>query len=385
MIHQACATSPDFNAEAHDGVAVNAGHALDGSDTASFRESCNHRDLFVTIENIRHQLSPDGLNVIQKLLLVKESLCYAKPVQNEEPSDNVRPNSEDDSSEPKPVSPPLKPNAPMAVNAQSVGENEIRNDVEDIRDRLKSAEKWMIWLTGAIVVVGICQFLAALLQWRAMEDQLTEMRVQRDLENRAWIKIVDVVPSDRERGVAMEAWDFSGMKTSQDVVIPKGVDLSFKASFQNVGHSPVLNMTAFYELTLPKLEDTGDSLLREEQRFCRSDPQRSEADWHAILFPDEPFEGTKRALSALRPENSVINGNKTEFLADLVVCVNYQYPGSTISHQTTAIHKLVYKDPRLPAEDWRDSIGLFSFTKPTINSKAEDIFLKRLGYADRAD
>jgi hypothetical protein len=90
-------------------------------------------------------------------------------------------------------------------------------------------------------------------------------------------------------------------------------------------------------------------------------------------------------LSALRPENSVINGNKTEFLADLVVCVNYQYPGSTISHQTTAIHKLVYKDPRLPAEDWRDSIGLFSFTKPTINSKAEDIFLKRLGYADRAD
>jgi hypothetical protein len=306
-------------------------------------------------------------------------------VQNEEPSDNEEPNSKDDSSEPKPASPPLEPNAPLAKNAQSVGENEIRDDVEDLRDRLKSAEKWMIWLTGAIVVVGICQFLAALLQWHAMENQLTEMRIQRDLANRAWIKIVAVVPSDGERGVAMEAWDFTGMKTSQDVIIPKGASLRFKTSFQNVGHSPVLNLAAFYELTLPKTGDFGDSLLREEQKFCSSDQHRSEADWHTTLFPDETFEGTKRALSTISPENSVIHGLETEFFANLIVCVKYEYPGSATSHQTTAIYKLVYKDPRRPVEDWRDSIGLFSFTKPTIHIKAEDIFLKRLAYADRAD
>jgi hypothetical protein len=60
LIHQMGATYPDPYAEAHDGIAVDAGHALDGPDTASFRESCNHRDLFIGIESIRHQRSPDG-------------------------------------------------------------------------------------------------------------------------------------------------------------------------------------------------------------------------------------------------------------------------------------------------------------------------------------
>jgi hypothetical protein len=139
------------------------------------------------------------------------------------------------------------------------------------------------------------------------------MQVQRDLVNRAWIKIVDVTPEDGELGKSFEAWDFSGIKTSQEVVIPKGVQLRFKAIYQNVGHSPVLNMTAFYELSLSKLTDTSDSLLREEQRFCSSGPHRSEADRHATLFPEEPYEGGKRVLSTLRAENSVINGPETEF------------------------------------------------------------------------
>ena len=52
-----------------------------------------------------------------------------------------------------------------------------------------------------------------------------------------------------------------------------------------------------------------------------------------------------------------------EFSANLIMCVNYQYPGSTVNHQTSAVYKLIYKDPRRPVEDWRDSIGLFSFTK----------------------
>ncbi len=203
--------------------------------------------------------------------------------------------------------------------------------------------------------------------------------------NRAWIKIVDVTPEDGELGKSFEAWDFSGIKTSQEVVIPKGAQLRFKSIYQNVGHSPVLNMTAFYELSLSKLTDTSDSLLREEQRFRSSGPHRSETDRHATLFPEEPYEGGKRVLSTLRAENSVINGPETEFSANLIVCVNYQYPGSTINHQTSAVYKLIYKDPRRPVEDWRDSIGLFSFTKPTINIKAKDIFLKRLGYADCAD
>lgn len=52
----------------------------------------------------------------------------------------------------------------------------MKDDVKNLEDRLKSAEKWMIWLTGAIVVVGLLQFGAAFMQWRAIAGQLEEMK-----------------------------------------------------------------------------------------------------------------------------------------------------------------------------------------------------------------
>jgi len=96
------------------------------------------------------------------------------------PDDNstqeVGSSATEEDSGPELVKPPLPPCDPSTVDTQSVGEQRMESDVRNIKDRLKSAEKWMIFLTAAIVLVGILQFEAALLQWNAMKGQLEEMR-----------------------------------------------------------------------------------------------------------------------------------------------------------------------------------------------------------------
>jgi hypothetical protein len=77
---------------------------------------------------------------------------------------------------PKTVAAPILPSRQETENAKSDGNSRVESDVKTLRDRLRSAEKWMIWLTGAIALFALCQVGAAFLQWRAMEDQLAEMK-----------------------------------------------------------------------------------------------------------------------------------------------------------------------------------------------------------------
>ena len=53
---------------------------------------------------------------------------------------------------------------------------EIKDFEGRIEDRIRGAEKWMIWLTAAIAFFGLCAVVVGVLQWNAMKGQLTEMR-----------------------------------------------------------------------------------------------------------------------------------------------------------------------------------------------------------------
>src|SRR5258708_39541206 len=51
-----------------------------------------------------------------------------------------------------------------------------QSQITQLEDRIKSAEKWMIWLTAAIAFFGLCSIGVGILQWRVMSGQLDEMK-----------------------------------------------------------------------------------------------------------------------------------------------------------------------------------------------------------------
>jgi len=71
---------------------------------------------------------------------------------------------------------PLSINEPSSPPADTVGNNTKENDIESLEDRIRAAEKWMIFLTAAIIVVTFFGVIAAYMQWNTMSGQLDEMR-----------------------------------------------------------------------------------------------------------------------------------------------------------------------------------------------------------------
>jgi hypothetical protein len=71
--------------------------------------------------------------------------------------------------------PATVPNDPYPPAAQGISRQEIQSQVHGIEDRVKRAERWMIYLTGAIAFFGLCSVIVGILQWRSMNGQLGEM------------------------------------------------------------------------------------------------------------------------------------------------------------------------------------------------------------------
>jgi hypothetical protein len=46
---------------------------------------------------------------------------------------------------------------------------------QELNDRVKRAEAWMIWLTGALALLALCSVLVGYFQWTAMRDQFVEI------------------------------------------------------------------------------------------------------------------------------------------------------------------------------------------------------------------
>lgn len=90
-------------------------------------------------------------------------------------SDRVSAQSAECSQEVKVPTPPTSSNQLYPL-AQPVSGDSEKTDVENLKDELRRAEKWMIWLTGAIAIFGLCAVVVSFLQWRMMSNQLDEMK-----------------------------------------------------------------------------------------------------------------------------------------------------------------------------------------------------------------
>ncbi len=66
---------------------------------------------------------------------------------------------------------PAAPNNPLGTAAQSATDNGGKTEIQQLEDRMRRAEKWMIWLTAAIAFFGLCSVVVAFLQWRSSENQ----------------------------------------------------------------------------------------------------------------------------------------------------------------------------------------------------------------------
>lgn len=74
-------------------------------------------------------------------------------------SDNENPRSEA-------IPPPAPPDSPTPPNTQPVGGDDEHNQIQKLEDRIEAADRWMIWLTGAIAFFGLCSVVVSIFQWR---------------------------------------------------------------------------------------------------------------------------------------------------------------------------------------------------------------------------
>jgi hypothetical protein len=76
----------------------------------------------------------------------------------------------------EPVNPPTPAYTPYSETAQQQADTKVQRDVQGIEDRIRHAERWMIGLTIAIAFFALCSVVVGILQWNAMNGQLSEMR-----------------------------------------------------------------------------------------------------------------------------------------------------------------------------------------------------------------
>ncbi len=94
---------------------------------------------------------------------------------DDKPSDRIEEQPREQPPGSKPIDSPPPPNNPNPPAAQGISRQEVRSEVQNIEDRVKRAERWMIGLTGAIALFALCSVIVGILQWCAMSGQLTEM------------------------------------------------------------------------------------------------------------------------------------------------------------------------------------------------------------------
>jgi hypothetical protein len=90
--------------------------------------------------------------------------------------DDAKPDTVQQDSSYKPPVPPVTEQQPGSPDAAQVAKEDVDTKIENLGDQLHAAEKWMIWLTGAIAFFGLCTVVVGALQWNAMKGQLREMK-----------------------------------------------------------------------------------------------------------------------------------------------------------------------------------------------------------------
>jgi hypothetical protein len=256
----------------------------------------------------------------------------------------------------------------------------------EVEKQMSGFEKsTLTWARTAVVMSGLAAIFV-FAQWHTMESQLSEMRSQRELTDRAWIEITDVKPIDR-LGPAIEYWE-----PNQPPYFPQeAIGLLLEVDYKNAGHSPATNIEIFPELYLiPTVagKSQDGAIAAEEKRFWDIGPKSQDADWwrKPILFPDNPahvdyvLPGLKADITK---ENAIGSGSERAIFPIVVVCISYHYQSSSETHLTSAVFEI--SDKRLVGDLKSLNSRVISILHPGERMKADDLWLRRYEPTDEAD
>src|SRR5690242_10596536 len=70
---------------------------------------------------------------------------------------------------------PTPENSPAANETQTETQRQ-QQQIRDLQKDIRTGEKWLIWLTGAMALFALCGVLVGILQWQTYSGQLNVMR-----------------------------------------------------------------------------------------------------------------------------------------------------------------------------------------------------------------
>ncbi len=121
--------------------------------------------------------SPYGHYCITVIMACQEVfLCYNKGMENEKSGQPIEQQPQTQGTN---VPPPE--NVPTGQNAAQVRHENENNRIANLEDNMRSAERIMAWLTGAIALFALGSVVVGLFQWCVNERPVEENgRIQRN-------------------------------------------------------------------------------------------------------------------------------------------------------------------------------------------------------------
>jgi hypothetical protein len=250
--------------------------------------------------------------------------------------------------QPEAFNTPPPPNDPPAPAAKNVPDEHMAAEVKDLEDRIRGAEKWMIYLTGAIAFFGLCTVAVGILQWCVMSGQLSEMKASLEVTDRAWVEIGDVTTPPLNGMLGLAFWPNRSNPNEKPQV-----RFGFNVEYKNVGHSTALSIKLAQEIYLMDVRHYSDNTAveAEQKRFCNSpiEDYHIETSGKSILSPGQSSMSYRIAMSDITEATSYIDKERGRVVMPVVIiCVDYR--SSKTGHTTSAIYDLWPGDmmPSLP-------------------------------------
>jgi hypothetical protein len=167
---------------------------------------------------------------------------------------------------------PPPENNPASQNAAQVGEESDGKRIENLEGRMRTAEKLVIWLTGAIAVFALCSVIVGLLQWCVMSGELQQIKYQ---------------SYGGSKAIRMQRPLFTGRVRLQDE--PRNQN-NFRAvvELENVGSTPGIDLVESTQIWIADSEKSGSVtwndcpkigvLMKSEHVSCETAPLSATPD-----------------------------------------------------------------------------------------------------------
>lgn len=239
--------------------------------------------------------------------------------------------------------PPPSPDAPKSQPAKSDSSQEIKRDVKDLEDRVKTAERYMIGLTFAIALFALGGVIVGIFQWSAMSGQLGEMKTggkdTHDLAIAAGIQAAAAKSSAETAREQLRPWVSAKLSIQHPLTFnAKGGTMTIKALLRNPGHSAAIHVRFKSELIAVMGNNLVGSLKTQQANLC--DPYRTGTKQGVlignILFPGDQIEVSEMMnLPEAEIQSALSASVEKGFISPVVIaCADYQFSASSEHHQT---------------------------------------------------